>query len=193
MSRRARAFFGFGEREGALYFGDEIGEAVDGAGGDDGEKAGGGEVGEEVAGGLAVAAIDIDGVAELLEAVVGEAEGEEPGEAVAETLGRDHEADVEQEAAAEEEATHGFGLAGADAEAEEEIERGGDGHEQQAAGAEFGQEEHAGDDEDGETPRTRPADRPVEQADRDQEDEVRCGGWVHGRPERALAGRKQPH
>ena len=95
--------------------------------------------------------------------------------------------DVEEQAAAEVEAFEGFGWAGADAQAEEVVEGGGDGDEKQAAEAELGQEEHACDDEDGESQGTLPGRLqnccPVEQADRYQEDEVRCGGGVHERPE----------
>ena len=57
------AALGLGEGEGLLELLDEVGDAVDGAGDDDGEERGcGGEVGEVAAGSGPGSAVEVDGV-----------------------------------------------------------------------------------------------------------------------------------
>ena len=145
--------------------------------------------------GLAVAAEDIDGVAEGLEAVEGERESEEPGEAVVgderEALERDEGAEVEKERKGEEYAAVGRGSGGHGA-GEAEVDAGGDA-EEEVDGAELEKEEAVGEQEDELLPATTGRGGPEEQAHDEEEGEergraeqhVRCSRESRGLPERA--------
>ena len=92
---------GLVEVEGREHLLDEARLAGNGAGDDRRKEVGGGEIGEVVGGGLRVFAVDVDGVAEGLEAVEGETKGEQPAVAVADgeghCLDEDEQAEVEDE------------------------------------------------------------------------------------------------
>ncbi len=186
------AFFdhGLGDAAGGGYLGEEVATSFDGAGDELGEEGDVGEEGEEVAGGGELTAKDIEGVAEGLEGIEGDADGEDDVkgwgiEGEAELAGEggkglDEEAEVFEE-------TEDTEVAG---EAEEEpglASPGGGGVGDAEGGAVV---KEAGDEEEGEEPPVPPrveyvtgghdeevawakvvADHPIEEEEGAEEDE----------------------
>ena len=172
---------------------EEVGDAGDGSGEDGGEEGGGGEVGKEGAGGFGVAAVEVEGVGERLEGVEGDAEGEGPlpdggghaGEAGVVFKQERHvfecreEAEVQEQRERDEEFADGGPFEAGEAEADREIAGGGQGDEKEVEEVPLGVEEVVGEQKGGEAGGSPAGERPIEEEEGREEEEVGGTGEEH--------------